>query len=115
MSTTPRSESQGSAAADIFAFALFVSAAFYRSIAVCSRAFLGHWPRYYEYSAVYYSPIFKLLGAAFLLSVVVSVFSVALLWGRWITWQAAIFVFGWVMLVALVVGNPHGFTDFLID
>ena len=115
MSTTQPSESQGSAAADIFAFAPFGTAALYLIMAVYSRAFMGHWPRYYEYLTVFDSPIFKLLSAAFLLSGLVSVLSVALFWGRWITWQAALFVVGWVMLVALVMADPHGFTSFLID
>jgi len=115
VSTTQTSGSQGSAADDIFAFAPFGTAALYVMMAVYSRAFMGHWPHYYEYPTVFHSPLFKLLGAAFLVSGLVSVISVALLWGRWITWQAAAFVLGWVMLVALVMADPHGFTSFLID
>jgi len=105
----------GSPVADICAFAPFGTATLFLLLATYSRLLMGHWPRYYEYLTVYDSPIFKLLGAAFLLSGALSLISGMVLWGRWRWWQAALFIAAWVLLVALVMADPFGFTSFLID
>ncbi len=76
---------------------------------------MDHWPRYHEYNTAYHLPFFTLLGAAFLLSVVFSVFSVVLLGERWLTWYGVVFVVGWLLLIALVACDPQSFTSFLID
>jgi len=84
-------------------------------LAVYCRASMGHWPRYHEYLMAYDLPLFKLIGASFLFSGVVSVFSVGLLLGRPTIWQVAGFFAGWLLLLGLVTANPYGFTSFLID
>jgi hypothetical protein len=60
-------------------------------------------------------PLFKLIGASFLLSGVVSVFSVGLLLGRSTIWQVVGVFVGWLLLLGLVTSDPYGFTSFLID
>ena len=107
----PTSTTNDSAADDICAFTPFGTAALYILLAAYCRTSMGHWPRYHEYLTAYDLPVFKPIGAAFLLSGALSVFSGALLWGRWLKWQGV----GWVLLVALVMADPHGFTSFLID
>ena len=112
---TPTSTKEGSAVGDICAFAPLGTAALYILLAIYCRSSMGHWPRYHEYLTAYDLPVFKPIGAAFLLSGVVSVFSLLLLWGRLLAWQAVVFVLGWVLLTVLVVADPYGFTSFLID
>jgi len=107
--------SPGSAVADFCAFAPSGTATLYILLATYSRLLMGHWPKYYEYLTVYDSPIFKLLGIAFLFSGALSLISGMVLWGRWRWWQAAVFITSWVLLVALVMADPCGFTSFLID
>jgi hypothetical protein len=109
---SPTSTTNDSVAGDICAFAPLGTAALYILLAVYCRTSMGHWPRYHEYLTAYDLPIFKPLGAAFLLSGALSIFSVALLWGRWLTWHGAVFILGWVLLVALVVDDPYSFTSF---
>jgi hypothetical protein len=86
--------------ADICAFAPFGTAILYVLLAAYSRLSMGHWPKYYEYLTVSHSPIFMLLGAAFLLSAVLSLISAFVFWGRWRWWQAAVFIAAWVRVGA---------------
>lgn len=104
-----------SAITDLCAFAPFVTTALYILIAAYSRISTGHWPKYYEYLTISRSPIFMFLGAAFLLSGALSLISAFVFWGRWLKWQAAVFIAAWILLVALVMADPCGFTSFLID
>ena len=101
--------------ADLCAFAPSGTTALYILLAVYSRVSTGHWPKYYEYLTVSHSPIFMLLGGAFLLSGALSLILAFVFWGRWRWWQAAVFIAAWVLLVALVMADPYGFTSFLID
>jgi hypothetical protein len=86
---------------------------------------MGHWPRYHEYLTVFASPVFKIIGATFLLWGALSVLLAPVLWGA-LTWRArpgaktavrqvAVFIAGWLAFVLLVAADPYGFTSFLID
>jgi hypothetical protein len=106
------------------AFAPLGMIALYILLAVYCRAWMGHWPRYYEYLTVYDAPAFRLIGGAFLLSGAVSLLLAPVLWGV-LTWRARprpeairqfiVFIAAWFMFILLVVANPCGFTSFLID
>jgi hypothetical protein len=112
---SPMNSPSGSASVGLSAFAPFGTTVLYILLAAYSRISAGHWPKYHEYLTVSHSPIFMLLGAAFLLSGVLSLVSAFVFWGRWRWWEAAVFLAAWVLLVALVMADPFGFTSFLID
>jgi len=99
--------------------------AFYVLLALYSRAWMGHWPRYYEYLTVFDSPLFRIIGGAFLLWGAVSLILAPVSWGvvAWRAWpgrrtaerQATVFVAAWILFILLVAADPYGFTSFLID
>jgi hypothetical protein len=123
---TPRTcNSSRSAVAEICAWTPLGVIALYVLLALFSRACMGHWPRYHEYLTVFASPVFKIIGATFLVWGALSVLLAPVLWAA-LTWRArpgaktavrqvALFIAGWLAFVLLVAADPYGFTSFLID
>jgi hypothetical protein len=125
MDTAPTPRLFRSVATEICSFAPLGMTALYMLLAVYSRMWAGHWPRYHEYLEVFASPAFPFIGAIFLFSTAASLLLAPLLWGaltwrarpgfRTVTRQIAVFVAGWLIFILLVIANPYGFTSFLID
>ena len=124
MSAAPTAGQYRSIAAEVCAFAPLGIIALYILLALFSRAWMGHWPRYYEYLTIWGAPAFRLIAAAFLLWVVISLLLAPLLWGVLALRARAkpdavrhvlVYIGSWLIFILLVRADPFGFTSFLID
>ena len=124
VNTEPTSRSLRSVAEGLCALAPLGVIALYVLLALYSRAWMGHWPRYYEYLTVYDAPAFKWIGGAFLLWGALSLLFVPVLWAV-LRWRAQsrteavrhvfAYIAAWTAFVLLAAADPYGFTSFLID